>query len=656
MNNPSPGFTPADHKGIRPNTRSSVQADGAHLGSELADILRLVLKHWKLMLLVLLAVALSALAYVETAVPMWQSTATVKLPVADTTGDPMEQLLQMNSANDPVETYMEVAKSLNVALRVARDLDLTNTAQFGGAKDLTAVAGALINSFSVTTVEGSNILSFRVQASDRRLAARLANAWAQAFIDVNLDFNRTGADSRRNFIESQMAALKVTLTNGEEALTKLAQHQGVLHQAGGETQDQGESLIAELQMKAEDLEIERSTLATRYSPNNPRYKEVDAEYREAERELQRRMLQMPTQEMDYSRLAREVKANEAMYDLLLEKDQETRISENVDDSGIVVVDTALPANTPFSPQKKRIVLLGLLVGLLLSFSAAWSLERWLDQVGGEAELFRLSGLPALAMIPNWRYELKSTQAAGAKQKAGGPSEEGLPQQEMEGLIIMPSLKNTYYSESFKMLRTNLAFSQVDRPIKTFCVLSANASEGKTTINSNLALTLAATGKKVLLVDGDLRKPRLHKLFGLKVGSDVGLPFLLNGQATLESQLRQGPVPELSILPCGVIVPNPSELMASAILEKILQTMRERFDYVIFDAAPILPVTDGVVLATRLDGVALVVKHEGTRRLELRVALEHLASAKAPVLGTILNSVDMRKYSYTYGYKSQSYGD
>ncbi|MGH7442462.1 MAG: polysaccharide biosynthesis tyrosine autokinase, partial [bacterium] len=377
-------------------------------------------------------------------------------------------------------------------------------------------------------------------------------------------------------------------------------------------------------------------------------KAMNAEYQAAMAEQSK----LPENEMDYTRLERDVKAYEAVYNFLIDKDQEARIDENSNDSGIVVVDAAFPPDHPVAPQRTRVMILSLLGGLLLSIGAGYSLDRWQDEVGGEADLARLSGLPVLALISDWRKEGTLVDSKKTKNPAGIKA---ILEDDSSGLGFKPWLKHSYFNESFRSLRTNLAFSGVDRKIRSFSVLSANASEGKSLVNANLALALAASGGKVLLVDADLRKSKVHKMFGLAVRKDQGLPLLLSGQVPdLDAHLYAGPVPGLWLLPCGVLAPNPSELLGSESFVAALELMKARFDHVVFDAAPILPVTDGVILASRMDGVAVLALSEKTRRAELSRALHSLATVQASVVGMILNGVDMRKYAYTYGYRSRYY--
>jgi tyrosine-protein kinase Etk/Wzc len=638
-------------------SKSLASAQGPEDERELdsREILHIFVKRWRVVAGVAAAMLLLALGYLCVATPVWEATATVKLPDGNKGNDPLKELAALSSSSDPVETYMEVARSFNVAIRAAQKSNLMAYGQFASATDLTAAAESLLRGevVKVSNVKMSDILAFDVQVQDRGLAVRLANAWADAFIDANLDFERAGATSRRNFIDTQLAGIRLELTNGEVSLEQLAQHQQVLHPdaASAGTRD---NPIVDLQTRVQDLLIERSDLASRYSSNYPRVREVNAEYKSAVAELDRQMKKMPVNDMDYTRLERDVKADETIYNLLLEKDQEARIEENVDDSGIVVLDAARPSQRPVSPRKAKILVLALMAGILFGCTAAWTLERWRDEVGGETEIARLSGLPVLALISDWREELRDSGNQPSKSKGQVPPAEEI-RHDPSSLIITPKLKHTYFSESYRILRTNLAFSGVDRELKSFSIVSPNAMEGKTLTNANLALALAATGKKVLLVDADLRKPSIHKLFGLPATKEQGLPMLLSGQVPdLDAHLHAGPVPGLWLLPCGVVAPNPSELLGSEALVAALKAMKERFDHVVFDVSPILAVTDGVVLAQRLDGIAVLVRFEQTRRVELKRALEYLSVVHAPVVGTILNAVDMRKYSYTYGYGGRYY--
>lgn len=193
------------------------------------------------------------------------------------------------------------------------------------------------------------------------------------------------------------------------------------------------------------------------------------------------------------------------------------------------------------------------------------------------------------------------------------------------------------SEAYRTLRTNLDFSSLDKPIKTMLVTSAGPEEGKSTVLANLAVTTAQGGKKVILVDCDLRRPTLHNVFQLK--NDVGLTTMVVDDAAVESPpLQDTGVQGLQVVSSGPLPPNPSELLGSRRMEEIIAALLERADVVLFDAPPVVAVTDAAVLATKVDGVLLVINAGGTKRDYAKAAKARLEKVNANLLGAVLNNV------------------
>jgi len=208
--------------------------------------------------------------------------------------------------------------------------------------------------------------------------------------------------------------------------------------------------------------------------------------------------------------------------------------------------------------------------------------------------------------------------------------------QLEHLITVADPRSPV-SEAYRALRTNLDFSSLDRPIRTMLVTSAGPEEGKSTVLANLAVTTAQAGKKVILVDGDLRRPTLHHIFNLK--NDVGLTTMVVDDAAMESPpLQDTGVEGLQLLPSGPLPPNPSELLGSRRMEEIIAVLLERADIVFFDAPPVVAVTDAAVLATKVDGVLLVIYAGRTRRDYARAARARLEKVNANLLGAVLNNV------------------
>ncbi len=208
----------------------------------------------------------------------------------------------------------------------------------------------------------------------------------------------------------------------------------------------------------------------------------------------------------------------------------------------------------------------------------------------------------------------------------------------ESLITISNPRSPI-SEAYRTLRTNLEFSSLDKPLKTMVVTSAGPEEGKSTTLANLAVTLAQAERKVILVDCDLRRPSQHEIFG--VANRVGLTsMVVDEEAFKNPPLQEAPVPNLKLLPSGPLPPNPSELLGSRRMEEIIATLRERADLVLFDAPPIIAVTDAAVLASKVDGVLLVISAGTTKRDHAQRAKALLEKVNARLVGAVLNNVRM----------------
>lgn len=201
------------------------------------------------------------------------------------------------------------------------------------------------------------------------------------------------------------------------------------------------------------------------------------------------------------------------------------------------------------------------------------------------------------------------------------------------------------TEAYRALRTNIQFASLDRPVQTILITSADPGEGKSTILANLGVVMAQAGRKTLLVDADLRRPQLHAIFGK--GNEQGLTSLMMTTGTKDLPLQETGVPNLTLLTSGPLPPNPAEVLASRRLDDVLQQLKGEAEIVLFDAPPVVAVTDAVILASKVDGVLLVVNAGKTRREMARRAKVLLDKANARLLGAILNNVKTEKSVYSY---------
>jgi succinoglycan biosynthesis transport protein ExoP len=305
------------------------------------------------------------------------------------------------------------------------------------------------------------------------------------------------------------------------------------------------------------------------------------------------------------------------------------IETNADDSltrpgSVSVVEIG---ELPGSPVKPRILLntaLAALAGLAIAVGVALLFE-YLDDTVKAAEDLETAGLVAL----------------------GGVARFPRPRTEAESLMV-GSQRRSSAAEAYKVLRTNVEFSTLDRPGQTLLVTSANPGEGKTTTVANLALAIAQTGKRVVVVDSDLRRPNLHKVFGLSNTGGLS-SALLSKEASLDGYVQSTRFENLAVLTSGPLPPNPSELLSSRRLDTVVEALKRETDVLVFDSPPALPVADASILASKVDGTMLVVDSGKTRVDALRRACETLGRSKTKVLGGILNKLSAKGRGYYYYY-------
>jgi capsular exopolysaccharide synthesis family protein len=289
---------------------------------------------------------------------------------------------------------------------------------------------------------------------------------------------------------------------------------------------------------------------------------------------------------------------------------------------VTVVTPASESDTPISPRTKRNTALALVVGLLIGLGAVFVRDRYNNRIRDEDEFASITDAPVLASVPSDSL-LKD-----------------------RGLIDFGS-GATLAAESYRKLRTNLSFTSVDKPFRRIVVTSAMAAEGKTTTAINLAAALAETGKRVVLVDADLRRPQVNHRTG-RMG-DIGFTNYLKGDGRMADLLQATETEGLWVLASGPQPPNPAELLGSKRSGQGVAELTAEFDYVIIDTPPLLPVTDAAVMAQWADGVLLVARSNQTRVPDIATAIGQIEAVQAPLIGLVLTDVPSRGGAYKYGY-------
>lgn len=353
----------------------------------------------------------------------------------------------------------------------------------------------------------------------------------------------------------------------------------------------------------------------------------------------------------------EADSNKTLYTGLLNKLNEADVSSTLHASNIRIVDKAETPSSPIRPRKSLNMLLSLVVGLAMGVGMAFFQDYLDDSIKSTVELSRLVNLPSLGVIP--KLGSLGRRGYGYYKLAYGKTEtSSLPQVNPSSNaieIIAHEAPMSVLSEAYRSIRTSLMLSSADHAPRTILVTSAVPSEGKTVTAVNTAISLSQLGGRVVIVDADMRKPRIHAI--LKVPNSIGLSALLTGAAPIEDVVQITTVPNLFVIPCGVIPPNPSELLVSRTFQQMLAALSQQFDYVVIDSPPVNLVSDARILGSMVDRIVLVVRALSTSRHQVQQAVDHLSGSRNNIAGIVLNDLDAKRGSYYSGqyYSGRYYG-
>jgi len=439
-------------------------------------------------------------------------------------------------------------------------------------------------------------------------------------------------------------------------------------------------VLAEMAKELARLEVERRGLLDELTPAHPLVRNIDerviagqrkmlASYqalkegfdlrdRDLGQEVERfeaQLKTLPEAEQQLARLTRLATVNAGIYTFLLQKHEEARIARAATISSINVIDPAIVPEVPVKPNKKRNLLLALIVGAMAGIGLAFFLE-YLDDTVKDAEMAKqLVGAPVLAVIPHI--------PVSAMEKVGTDEEE-----KVKRTLITHLDPRSPVSEAFRTLRTGIHFASFNAQKKVILVTSSFPGEGKTTIAANLAETMAKTGSSVLLIGCDLRRPTLHTIFDHPMSP--GLTEVLIGDVLIDKAIHHTGINSLDFISAGMTPPNPAELVGSEQMRRLLDELRPQYDTILLDAPPLLAVTDASLLSEYADMLVVVLE---VGRVQVRAAQrigELLKSMQTPLAGMVLNDKSgkgMEYYSYyrdrygrygygQYGYYSSGYSD
>ena len=454
-------------------------------------------------------------------------------------------------------------------------------------------------------------------------------------------------------------------------------------------------LIQDLSERLAELKRELADLSTKFNPEYPRVKEIQSQIDEIEAALkeerqrgadkitneylaalrreglvkqaledQQKLVNVIAEKaVQYNILKREVDTNKQLYEGLLQTLKQTGVSASLKASNIRIVDSAVP---PVKPAKPRIPLnlaVATLLGLGLGISTAFLQERLDDTLKGADDVERLFGLSPLALIPSV-HRLNGTRPS--VQKLLGRT--NLLKSGQNGTANDPSASwhridrggepQAALVEAFRSLRASVLLSTADHPPGSLLITSSQPGEGKTTVATNLAISLAQLGQRVLLVDADLRFPSLQRLFSVR--ESLGLVSYLTGQQDWRAAVCPSGSPGLDLLLCGPVPPNPAELLSSKSMGAFLGSAKAEYAFVILDSSPLLTLADSRILASLVDGVLMVVKSGATPREHVVQSQTSIRTAGANLIGVVLNNVSLHTNGYyglgMYGMNGNSHSE
>ena len=579
-------------------------------------------------------------------------------------------------------------------------------------------AGLLQSKLTVVPVKDTRIVNVRVEDLDPKRAALLANEVAEAYIAENLALRLRISETANRWLEERLAELEQRTKQSEIAVydfkkdadmlttsledrasiisQRLSTYNGALTEirtrvaglkarveainslrrstdtakdptwadvlsAGG-----GSTPLTALKSRYLNEKSECGALGERYLPGHPKLAsclqkvgdaradlihELDNVVRSAQLELtealaKERNLQelldatkaeafeVNKRQIEFDRIKREADNNQRLYDMVLKRLKDTELSGMLRTSNARVLDAARPSAAPIRPKVRNDLALGLLLGVLAGLGLAFVLEQLDTTVKSQADVEEKVGVPFLGLLPRVSVERDA------------------PVGELE-LYVYRHPKSTV-AEACRAVRTNLLFMSPDRPLRTILVTSSGPREGKSTTVIATGIAMAQSGGRVLLVDTDMRRPRLHRAMG--VPNDKGVSSVLVGDATLDEVLKSTEVPGLFLIPSGPIPPNPAELFHTQAFREFVASISSRFERVLFDSPPVNAVADPAVLATQVDGTLLVFRADATHKTLARRALRVLTDVKARIFGAVLNDVELKnpKYGALYAAYASEY--
>lgn len=560
----------------------------------------------------------------------------------------------------------------------------------------------------VELVRNTRVVAVTYSAHDPQLAARAVNELFTQYGEYMLEARSDSTRKATEWLQEQLALLRDRAEKAQEELVRYSRENEIVQLSENQTitverladlnrrlieaetdriraetlyrlSREGEvdalpPVLADPQVQAlnarlAELRQELAQLNVEYQPTHPRVARVREQIAEAERQLalaKRRILanleaeykaavrresdlraalerqraetlRQNERAIELSLRKREVEVTTQLYEGLLEKLNDVKLLSTLTTTNVQVLDKAEVPLRPARPRKLFNIGLSVLIGLVLGVGLALFVEYLDNTVKSAEDVDRLLGLPVLGLVP--ALESLERKRWSALPRVHRARAEGRP-------ILISQRQRSSFAEAFRTLRTSVLLSHAEHPPRTILFTSSGPGEGKTTTAVNTAISLAQMGARVLLIDGDLRKPGLHK--ALNVKNHPGLSAYLTRPLEVDAVVLHQPTENLFVIPAGAIPPNPSELLGSAKMRELIAQVSERYDFVLVDSPP-ASTPDALVLSALVDGVILIIRCGETPRELVHRAHQALLDVNARIFGVVLNRVDVTQDEYSYYY-------
>jgi tyrosine-protein kinase Etk/Wzc len=483
----------------------------------------------------------------------------------------------------------------------------------------------------------SSVVDVSWQSEDRAQLTDLLNEVARLYVRQNIDQKTTQAERALNFLDTELPKLKRQLERSEDAYNKYRNENGTIS-----LDDEARNALTQsmdLQTRLLDARQKRLDLMDRFTGRDPSVMTLDTQISYLKRELggvEDRIRRMPMLQQNSMRMQRDIKVNTDLYASLLNSSLQMRIAKEGKIGNVRVLDQALLPEKPVRPKAAIVMGLALLVGLFIGSARALVRKSWKSTVASPAEIEAYTGLDVYSTVALSNQQRTLDRAIGS----GTPGVKVLAAKHPDD----PAL------EGLRRLRTALKFVMLGAPNNRILISSATPGAGKTFVSANFAVVLASTGKRVLLIDADLRRSSLSRLFGLD--DNGGLTGLVDGKVPLEKAIHARVLPNLDVMTAGAAPADPASFLTSDAFVQVLTKLSARYDAVIVDAPPMLLASDTAEMAPWM-GTLLMVARAGDSELgDLSESAKRLAQVGARFHGIVFNALDTRRRhygSYSYGY-------